>query len=236
MSEWFQQWFGEEYLQLYPHRDAGEAARLAALVASRVPSLSGSRMLDVGCGPGRHLQAFESIGARPIGLDLSASLLARARQASTVPLIRADMRHLPIRPGSFDLVVNLFTSFGYFATDEEHFQAIAQMAAALRPGGWLVIDFLNAAAVTAGLVRAESAVLGQTRVEIERRLEAGRVIKTIRTADGRTFTERVRLLGLAELTGMITRAGLALRSTAGEYDGSVHASTSSRLILFAERP
>lgn len=235
MPEWFQEWFGEEYLQLYPHRDAGEAARLARLVTSRVRLPDSCRMLDVGCGPGRHLQAFEALGLRPIGLDLSATLLARARQTAAAPLIRADMRYLPVRPGAFDLVVNLFTSFGYFATDEEHVGAIGEMGGALRAGGWLVLDFLNAPAVASGLVARESKVLGSTRVEIERHLSEGRVVKTIRTADGRAFVERVRLFGLTELSAMIGRAGLRLHSIAGDYDGAGHSDASPRLILFAER-
>jgi SAM-dependent methyltransferase len=236
MSEWFQEWFGEEYLQLYPHRDAGDAARLAALVARRVPWVSGLRMLDVGSGPGRHMRAFEELGARPVGLDLSWSLLTRARQVTTSPLVRADMRLLPVRGGSFDLVVNLFTSFGYFATDAEHFQAVSEMAAALRPGGWLVMDFLNAPAVEANLVAAETTVLGQTQVQIERHLEHGAVIKTIRTADGRRFVERVRLYREADLRDMLQRAGLQVRNTAGDYDGGPTGSASPRLILFSERP
>jgi len=235
MAEWFQQWFGEEYLQLYPHRDAGEAARLAALVAARVPLTAGARILDVGCGPGRHLQSFESLGFHPIALDLSATLLARARHAARAPLIRADMRHLPIRPASCDLVVNLFTSFGYFSTDEEHGSAIAEMASTLRRGGWLVLDFLNAPAVAANLVPQETTLLGHTKVEIRRQIEDGRVVKTIRTEDGRSFVERVRLFRQTELAQMIAHAGLILRSTAGDYEGAVQSDTSPRLILFAER-
>lgn len=235
MPEWFQEWFGEEYLQLYPHRDAGEAARLAALVVRRIPWVQGLRMLDVGCGPGRHLRAFQELGARPIGLDLSQSLLDRARTVSTAPLVRADMRRLPIRPAVCDLVVNLFTSFGYFTTDAEHAQAVSEMALALRPGGWLVMDFLNASAVEAGLVPAEKTMLGQTLVEIERRVDQGAVVKTIRTADGRQFVERVRLFREAELRDMLQQAGLVVRSTAGDYDDGPTSPGSPRLILFAER-
>ncbi|HKV74743.1 MAG TPA: class I SAM-dependent methyltransferase [Gemmatimonadales bacterium] len=235
MAEWFQEWFGEEYLQLYPHRDAGDAERLAALIEARVPGRRGARLLDVGCGPGRHLAALEKRGYRGIGLDLSASLLRRARAATLAPLVRADMRWLPVRPATFDVVVNLFTSFGYFATDDEHGQVVAQMGAALKPGGWLAMDFLNAPAVEAGLVPAESTVLGNTLVQIRRRIERGAVIKTIETADGRRFVERVRLFREDELKGMMREAGLAVRSSAGDYAGSPVTRTSPRVILFAER-
>ena len=78
-----------------------------------------------------------------VGLDLSAALLRRAREIPGIHLVRADMRALPIRPGAMDLTVNLFTSFGYFATDGEHALALAEMSGTLREGGWFVIDYLN---------------------------------------------------------------------------------------------
>ena len=63
MTEWFEEWFGEEYLQLYPHRDAAEAERAVALIGERVGLRSaGWRVLDVACGAGRHARAFEEAG------------------------------------------------------------------------------------------------------------------------------------------------------------------------------
>ena len=103
----------------------------------------GWRVLDVACGAGRHARAFEAAGARCVGLDLSMALLRVARGVTGAPLVRADMRALPIRPGSMDLTVNLFTSFGYFERDAEHTAALHEMVATLRPRGWFVIDFLN---------------------------------------------------------------------------------------------
>ena len=78
MAEWFEEWFGEEYLQLYPNRDDADAERAVALIRRTLPWRSGWRTLDVGCGAGRHARALEAEGARPFGLDLSARLLRRA--------------------------------------------------------------------------------------------------------------------------------------------------------------
>ena len=147
MPEWFEEWFGEEYLQLYPHRDDAEAERAVALIARATGFTAGWRVLDVGCGAGRHARALRSLGARCVGLDLSAALLRVARGVTDAPLVRADMRRIPIRPGSMDLTVSLFTSFGYFEHDEEHQAVLREMVGTLRPGGWLVIDFLNAVEV-----------------------------------------------------------------------------------------
>src|SRR5687767_9208056 len=100
MTEWFEEWFGEEYLQLYPHRDDAEAERAVALVLRATGFQRGWRVLDVACGAGRHARAFEAAGARCVGVDLSATLLRIARTVTGASLVRADMRALPIRPGS----------------------------------------------------------------------------------------------------------------------------------------
>ena len=92
MTEWFEEWFGEEYLQLYPHRNEADAGRMVGLLQRVLPWASGWQVLDVGCGAGRHAKAMQEAGARVIGLDLSMTLLRRARKSVPIPLVRADMR------------------------------------------------------------------------------------------------------------------------------------------------
>jgi hypothetical protein len=165
------------------------------------------------------------------------SLLRRARGITTAPLIRADMRRLPIRPGSMDLTVNLFTSFGYFSTDQQHDEAMTGILGTIRPGGFFVMDFLNASMVTHGLVPQETVALGTGPARVTRRLssEGEYVVKVIETAEGRRFMERVRLLTPDTLTTMIRRAGAAILATAGSYDGSDLTATSPRCIIFARK-
>jgi hypothetical protein len=147
------------------------------------------------------------------------------------------MRALPIRPGTMDLTVNLFTSFGYFSDDAQHATALAEMAGTIRPAGWFMIDFLNAATVRSTLVPHAEAVLGGQRVGITRRLtHAGRyVVKEIRTADGRCFTERVRLFDRGDLETMMRAAGLEPVVRFGDYDGGAVTDDSPRVILLGRR-
>jgi SAM-dependent methyltransferase len=238
MTEWFEEWFGEEYLQLYPHRDAAEAERAVALILARVGFAPGWRVLDVACGAGRHARAFEAQGARCVGVDLSAALLRVAQRVTRAPLVRADMRALPVRPGSMDLTVNLFTSFGYFDHDHEHATALGEMISTVRRGGWFVIDFLNAPAVRSRLVPRETQRLNGTPVEVERSVSPdGRyVCKTIRTGSGRRFAERVRLFGAAEIEGMLSAAGVTVQERYGNYDASPLTPDSPRTILLGRLP
>ena len=239
MSEWFEHWFGEEYLDLYPHRDDRDAERAVALLAANGYVRPGQRVLDLACGAGRHAAALERSGARVIGLDLSLPLLLRAQRRAVAPLVRGDMRRLPLRSAAFDVVVNLFTSFGYFERDEQHQAVLLEVARVLVSGGVFALDFLNATAVRSALVPRDEGTVGERRVVQERRLsDDGRFVqKTIHmTEEGRSYMERVRLFERVELERMLTTAGLAPCAAYGNYDGAPHESWTPRLILVARRP
>ena len=240
MSEWFETWFGEEYLELYPHRDEAEAARVAGMLAARGAIAKDDLVLDLACGAGRHSVALAALGARVVGLDLSLPLLrAGKRRQGDLRLVRGDIRVLPMRSGSLDAVVNLFTSFGYFEHDEEHQAVIGEVTRVLRPGGRFVLDFLNAPRVRDTLVPRDEGMAGGRAVVQERRLEdQGRfVVKTIHlTGEDRSFMERVRLYDRSDLERMVTRAGLAMVDVLGDYDGAPHTTGSPRTFVLARRP
>jgi len=234
--EWFEEWFGEEYLQLYPHRDYAEAERAVGLILGTTGHQPGWRVLDVACGAGRHARALEAAGLRCTGVDLSATLLRVARTVTVAPLVQADMRYLPIRPASMDLTVNLFTSFGYFEHDEEHAAVLHEMVSTVRPDGWFAIDFLNPAAVRSRLVPREVIRVAQGEIEVGRQVSAdGRYIcKTIHTPSQRRYIERVRLFEPREMSTMLAAAGITVRARYGDYDGSPLESASPRTILIGQ--
>lgn len=238
MTEWYEHWFGEAYLDLYPHRDDRDAERVVALLSSRRLVAPGDRVLDLACGPGRHAAALASRGTRVTGFDLSLTLLRTAQRRGSHSLVRGDMRALAFRDGRFDAVVNLFTSFGYFDRDEQHQEVLDEVARVLRPGGRLVLDFLNAPLVRARLVQRDSGRLGDRRVVQERRMsDDGRyVVKTISLeGEGRQFMERVRLYDGDELGAMARRAGLRVEEVFGDYDGAPWTPSTPRLLLVASR-
>ncbi|HYF39313.1 MAG TPA: class I SAM-dependent methyltransferase [Gemmatimonadales bacterium] len=206
------------------------------LIARTVGLQRGWRVLDVACGAGRHARAFVNAGACCFGLDLSATLLRVARQVTDAPLIRADMRQLPVRLGSMHLTVNLFTSFGYFDRDAEHRTALDEMIATLRPEGWFVIDFLNPAAVRRALVPEEMVTLANQTVRVTRTVSPdGRyVCKSIRAREGRQYMERVRLFEPEQISDMLESAGVQVRYRFGDYDGSTLSPDSPRTILMGQ--
>jgi SAM-dependent methyltransferase len=150
------------------------------------------------------------------------------------------MRALPFRAGSFGLVVNLFTSFGYFRSDAEHGQVLRQVALVLEPAGRFVLDYLNADQVRRTLRRdSEEIFEGDGGARVRRRFSAeGRyVVKEIELrAENRSFQERVRLFSPQELETLLRDAGLAVVERFGDYDGRPLAVDAPRAILVAVRP
>jgi SAM-dependent methyltransferase len=234
VTDWFEEWFGEEYLALYPHRDEDEAQRVAALIDARVEIAPGAPALDLACGAGRHSRALTDHWWT-VGLDLSPALLRIARsEEHDAPFVRADMRCLPFRTGAFGLVVNLFTSFGYFRDDAQHRQVIGEVARVTQQGGSFVLDYLNASYVRATLVPFDRFQVGERIVEQERAISGdGRFVrKTITLADEeRTFIERVRLFEHAELLAMLDACGFDIAEALGDYDGHAYGPDSPRTIL-----
>lgn len=241
MTEWFERWFGEEYLALYPHRDEREAASALALVESGLGGLKVARALDLACGAGRHSRLLKERWWTT-GFDLSAALLARAKAADTEGFyVRGDMRALPFVDHGFDLVVNLFTSFGYFDNDAQHLRVLAEVARVTRRGGKFVLDFLNADHVRSTLVPRESSSVGGRSVEVRREISSDDrfVVKTIASggeAGGdQTFVERVRLFDRMDLETMLEESGFGVERVLGDYAGGPHSGSSPRTIVFAMR-
>lgn len=183
---WYQEWFDrDEYELVYQHRDEREAEQVVDLIERLVRPAPGSEILDVGCGRGRHARVLARRGYRVTGIDVAERALQIARERAEaeglhhVRFLRHDMRE-PLCRECFDGVVNLFTAFGFFEDDADHLRALQAMATALRPGGWLVQDFLNADYVQRHLVPCDRFQLDGVEVVQERWIENGRVNKRIR--------------------------------------------------------
>jgi len=235
--DWFEEWFGAEYLQIYPHRDDAEAEHAVALIAGHASLPAGAAVLDLACGAGRHVEHLREHGYRAFGLDLSHDLLRVAR-GDGLPVVRGDMRELPVRGGAVAMVTSFFTSFGYFPDAHDDERVLGEIRRVLAPGGLFAVDFLNADRVRAGLRRRDEVEIGRRRVVQTRCLvEEGRVVqKTIEIYEPgrrqpRVFYERVRLYGAGELQGMMERAQIEPFAAFGDYSGGPLGPRAPRVIL-----
>lgn len=237
--DWFRDWFGEEYLELYPHRDEEEAARAVRLYLSS----GGPRgpHLDLACGAGRHLRELERAGVDAVGLDLSRVLLGEARRSSpSTPLVRADMRRLPFASGAFGGLTSFFTSFGYFRTRREDRSVVGEVRRVLSEGATFMLDFFNADRVRKTLVPRDERRIGDRLVIQTREIRDDRVLKRIlirtpgTSKPDREFEERVRLYSAEELERMLEAEGLRVRERYGNYGGGDYDAAAERLILFGD--
>lgn len=244
---WYARWFGETYLELYSHRDESEAECQVETVLARWGEIDGP-LLDLACGSGRHARAFARRGVRTVGLDLSATLLAVARDETPASLparyLRGDMSYLPCRSESFAAVVSLFTSFGYFEAEDDNLRVLEEMARVLRPGGHLAIDIFNPGPTVRALVESETRTMGGREVRIRRWYDAARrrIEKEIRfDQDGeeRRFLESVRAYEAEELCGLLGQVGLVASACFEETDDGCLEPLrpdSPRILAFAEKP
>lgn len=237
-SAWFEQWFGDEYLSLYPHRDGKEAGKLVDFLCRRLAGRGVDRVLDLACGAGRHTRAL-SEHWWTTGFDLSEKLLLVARrEAGNLCYVRGDMRVLPFRSGSFSLVVNLFTSFGYFSEDSDHRQVLTEVAAVTAAGGVFVLDYLNAERVAGTLNPSDTRIVNGQVVEQRRSITAdGRFVeKKITLRDkGKSFVERVRLFSRTDLEGLLDEAGFAVEEVVGSYDGGAWTAEAERMMFLCAK-
>ncbi|MBG8555249.1 class I SAM-dependent methyltransferase [Hymenobacter sp. BT594] len=240
--EWFSTWFDSPYYHLlYRDRDEQEARRFIDQLLAHLHPKPSYRLLDLACGKGRHAIYLSEQGLEVTGVDLSPQSIAHARQFAHARLHFHvhDMRD-PLPYGPFDFIFNLFTSFGYFQHETENVVALRSAAQALRPGGKLVIDFLNTERTVRELVAYEEKTVDGITFRISRHLESGFIVKDIRFADRQGqeqhHQERVRALSRESFEEYFAMAGLRLAEVLGNYRlEPFEQATSPRMIFILKK-
>lgn len=240
---WYATWFESPwYMRLYRHRTDVEAQEATDLVTKYAQIPAGARVMDLCCGYGRHALALAQLGYHVVGIDQSRFLIDRAKEVYPHAHVRyevADMRG-PFTGTPYDAIVNFFTSFGYFDTQEENMKVLHAVHAALREGGVFIMDFFNAQLVRSELVSETVCMIDDVTVIQERAIEEPFVTKTITVSDPCSyeteFHERVWLYTKDDLVGMLEQAGFVVEHIMGNYNGTPFVGASSpRTILIARK-
>ena len=228
---WYRSFFDEDYLRVFgPYVEGERAHSEADRVLELLTLPPGSLVLDLACGQGRHAAPLRRAGLDVVGLDLSDVLLQAARGRDTdLPLMRADMRSLPLADDCVDGVVNLFNAFGYFDHDEEDLGVLREVARVLRPGGTFVQEVHHRDALVHGWepqtthpTYADGLVVTEERIWDSVR---GRhqVTYQLQSPDGdvRRVEHALRVYTLTELVALHEQAGLQVQSVHGDLTGSI---------------
>ncbi len=220
-SSWFKHWFDSPYYHiLYKHRDRSEAGRFVHNLMGVLKLPAGKKVLDLGCGKGRHCIMLNELGYDVVGIDLSAANIAAASEYSRPDLqfVQHDMRD-PLRGLHFDLILNLFTSFGYFRDAIDNLKVLQAAHSMLLPEGKFVLDFMNTDKAVRELVAKETKVIDNYHFEITRSVESGEIVKRIHINNDPDlqFEERVQAFNKAALFSMFEAANLIPESVYGSY-------------------
>lgn len=213
-------------------------------VEKRLGLAPGSRIVDVPCGSGRHSIALAQRGHTVTGLDISAEAIGHARRAAAEAGVEVDFRLAEMRdvpPDGFDAAVCMGNSFGYLDLAGTRAFAAA-LAAAVRPGGGLVVDFSAAAeSILPGFTGEDRTMdVGDIRVAAtteydvaHSRLVSGYVFT--RGAEEVAVTALHHVLTCAQIGDLLTTAGFVDVAYYADPEGEPFRLGSPRLLVTARR-
>ena len=238
---WFATWFDSPYYHLlYKNRGEKEAQVFIDNVIEKLQLKKGSKLIDIACGKGRHATYFNKKGMNVVGVDLSPNSIASAKQNENNNLQFSvhDMREV-YKENHFDIVTNLFTSFGYFENKDDEQKAINAMAKNLKSDGVLIIDFMNIKKIIANLISSEKKTIDSITFNIKRSMQNNHIIKDIEIIDDNEtqhFQEKVKAITLADFSAFVSNVGLNIIDIFGNYKlDDFDATISDRLILICKK-
>lgn len=246
--EWFEKFYSKNYIDLVGFASAEQTAREIEFVVNAMNIGNEHNILDLCCGYGRHTYGIaKQTGCRAVGFDLSNDYLSIARQKYSVPnikYIQGDMRNLEMLE-EFDGVINLFTSFGFFKTDEENESVLEQVSAVLKKEGLFLLDYENKFYFVLNDVARKKRdwiqvdenryylLENQYDVMRERELFTAKLIENGIVKEETGYN--IRLYSFPEIRRMLKNSGLEVMRIWGDFDGSEYKVDSRRLIILAKK-
>lgn len=243
---WYESFFGRHYLRTVQTPTPKEVAVECDFIerALRIPG--GSRVLDVGCGLGVQTVELASRGYRLVGLDISPTMISRARdeaedQGLKVDFVRGDMRDV-VFDEPFDGLLCWGTTFGYFS-EEENELAIRQFHQVLKPKGTLLLevvnrDFMIGSQPNQVWFEVDGAVCME-ETDFDYVTSRLRVKRRVASHDGqeRDRLYSIRLYALHEIRAMFERNGFRIDEVSGREAtmGVFFGTHSPKMIIRAER-
>ncbi len=246
MKEWFEdeRFWVDTYPFMFPDKRFEQAAEQMEKLLE-LTKFEPCDVLDLCCGPGRCSLVLARKGFRVTGVDMTAFLLDKAREKAAheelaIEWVQEDMR-LYKRVEAYDLVINMFTSFGYFDRKEDDLVVLRNIFDSLKPGGHLVIDLVGKEMLARGLQPTSSEKLPDGRMMIERHHifdDWSRIYNEWIILDKeniKTFTFYHTIYSGQELKARLVRTGFTEIKLYGDLDGNDYDQDANRLIAVAKK-
>ncbi len=236
---WYDRFFRHEYLKFDEHPETDLEIEF---LLRTLKFKSDTRILDIGCGYGRHALPISQKGYSVFGIDRSPVMLSAAQSKNAnrnLRLLLSDMRSLPFS-NAFHIALSLFSSFGYFQDEDENFQVLQQISSSLLPGGQFLIETANRDFIVRHLVptqvyRPQDLVLIEERTFDAATSRSQVDITILQNGEETRLNHSIRLYTYTELQMLLAAAGLVSIAVWGDYRGNAYTYDSPQMITLAEK-
>ena len=231
-------WFDSDYYHvLYKHRDYNEARNFIDNIVEYLDLKKGSKILDLACGIGRHSIYLDKIGFKVIGTDKSPNNIKKAKASKNQDISFLQMEMIDDTNHKYDVIFNLFTSFGYVNHDY-NLKTIKNIERQLKDDGTVIVDFMNTLFVKKNLVIEETKVIDDLSFKIKRKSDGKHIYKEIKFHDKKNyfFQEKVMDLSLKDFENYLIKYNLKIIKTFGDYNlNEFDIENSERLIMVIKK-
>ena len=245
MPNWAQEYFERGYGQRWGLAAPDERVRIETSGIWKILQLlETSRVVDIGCGHGRHAVALAERGSAVVAVDFADRLLRRARHLAcdarvSVLWIRGDMRMLPLQNDCADAVL-ITDSFGFFETETEHEAVMREARRILRDLGSLMLKVVNGVPILAAFRENEREQRDGVEVSISNTLtlDPPRMTQrlTVNGSGGQgTYERRQRLYRAEDLQAVLERCGFSVTGIFANTEGAPFDSSQSSTIWLVGR-
>tara|TARA_B100001287_G_scaffold226189_1_gene195894 strand:- start:22298 stop:23032 length:735 start_codon:yes stop_codon:yes gene_type:complete len=239
-NDWFESWFNSDYYHLlYKNRSQNEANLFIENLIQSFSLSKKNKILDLGCGKGRHAYKMSQYFEHVDGLDLSEKNIEKAKKfvAPNLKFQIGDMRNFNLS-NRYNYIFNLFTSFGYFKNINQNIDVLKCCHSHLYKNGFLLIDYLNSEQISNQSMKEEIKKINGIIFKTKKTIENNFVIKNISIFDKakeHNYCEKVQLFDKEQFKEMLKESGFNLMSYFGNYQLNEFNKNSERLIMWAKK-
>jgi SAM-dependent methyltransferase len=229
---------------LFSERRLQNAEPEVDAIVSILGLTSGARILDLCCGVARHALEFKRRGFQVTGVDRTKAYLDKARKLALeegleIEFVREDVRKF-CRPNTYDSVVNLFTSFGYFDDPEDDRTVVRNAYESLREGGSFLIELKGKENVAQEFEKRDWQETDEFIMFEERkisrnwsRIECRWIV--LKGNISREFKISHRLYSAVELSTLLRECGFRTVDVYGSLAGEPYDENATRLIVIGHK-
>jgi ubiquinone/menaquinone biosynthesis C-methylase UbiE len=245
MTDWASEYFERGYAQRWGLPPVTDNVRLEVDgIWARCGLSPAARVVDLGCGHGRHAIALAARGGEIVGVDSAAALIDHARRLGhelrlRTLWVRGDMRRVPLQSRTCDAAV-ILDAFGFFDAEDDNAQVLREAARVLKPGAATAVKLVNGAPILADFRHVDRDERDGVVIAIDRTLTHSppRMIERISIdgpPGGGRYERRQRLYRAEEISEMLRAAGFANIDVASEAGGGAFDSESSPTMWIVAR-